>query len=134
MKTIVITLALFIAGCASIQSGNTAAKLAVQVAVMKVIEADDNRAEKAAEIVSAVDQAKVWLDMDGVTLTDLKAAALRRLHERNLAPSDMLLATALVDIVAAELDVRIGQGVLSPDKKVTVNTLLGWVTEAAGFY
>lgn len=134
MKALVITLALFLTGCASIQSGNVAAKLAVQVATMKVIESDDDRTAKAARIVSAVEQARVWLDVDGVTLADLKVAALRRLQERNLDPSDMLLASALVDIVAAELDVRIGQGALSPEQKVTVNTFLGWVAEAASFY
>lgn len=126
-----------LAACASTPNGSIAEKLAVQVATMKYVEREQDpatRAERAARVVAVVDQARVWLDTDGVTLADLQAAAIRRLQEKNLEPSDLLLATALVELVATELNTRIGEGVLNPEKKVTINTFLSWVEQAARFY
>src|SRR5690606_13156662 len=109
-------------------------KLIVQVATMKFIESGDDRASKAVRIVRAAAQARVWLDMDGVTIADLRAAMMARINGADLEPSDKLLAAALVDVVAAELDVRIGAGVISPEKRATVNAVLAWVEQAASFY
>ena len=119
-----------LSGCASLQ-GSATEKLVVQAATMKFIEANPGEADR---IEKAVTQARVWLDTDGVTIADLRSAMQARIDGSDLAPSDKLLATALADVVAAELDVRIGAGVISPEKKQTVNTVLGWVEQAAAFY
>ena len=101
---------------------------------MKVIEADADRAAKAARVIAAVSEARVLVDTDGVTLAEIQAAVMRRLVERGLEPSDLLLATALVDVVGLELQGRIGDGLLDPEKRVTVNTFLAWIEQAAHFY
>lgn len=121
-------------GCASFNTSGTSEKLIVQAATMKFIESSDDRASKAARIARAADQARVWLDTDGVTIADLQVAMLERIAAADLEPSDKLLASALVDVVVAELNVRIGQGVISPDNRATVNAVLSWVEQAAGFY
>jgi len=126
--------AVMFTGCASLTGTSASEKLIVQVATMKFIEAGDDRAEKAAKIVSAAAQARVWLDVEGVSLADLQAAMLARVNAADLEPSDKLLAAALVEVVAAELNVRIGEGVISPEKKATVNAVLAWVEQAASFY
>lgn len=119
-----------LSGCASF-SGSTTEKLIVQAATMKFIESDLKNADR---IEKAAAQARIWLDTDGVTIADLKQAMLDRVNASDLQSSDRLIASALVDVVAAELDVRIGAGVLDPEKKATVNTVLGWVEQAAAFY
>lgn len=129
-----IVMAVALTGCATLGSGSAAEKLVVQVATMKFIEAGDDRAAKAAKIVSAAAQARVWLDTDGVSLSDLQSAMLARVNAADLEPSDKLLAAALVDVIAAELNARIGEGVISPEKKATVNAVLAWVEQAASFY
>lgn len=129
-----IVMAVALTGCATLGSGSATEKLVVQVATMKFIEAGDDRAAKAARIVKAAAQARVWLDMDGVTIADLHAAMMARINGADLEPSDKLLAAALVDVVAAELDARIGDGIISPEKRATVNSVLAWVEQAAGFY
>lgn len=121
-------------GCASVNTQSATQKLVVQAATMKFIEASDDRAAKAKRIVDAADQAKIWLDMDGVSIADLQAAMSQRIAESDLEPSDKLLASALVEVIVADLDARIGAGVLSPESRATVNTVLGWVEQAAGFY
>jgi hypothetical protein len=131
MRLIVLAAALAaLSGCASFQ-GSTTEKLVVQAATMKFCEANTGNCDRIEKVAA---QARVWLDTDGVTIGDLRSAMLERVNSSDLLPSDKLLATALVDVVAAEIDVRIGAGVLDPEKKATVNTVLGWVEQAAAFY
>lgn len=136
MKHIILAAlaAVMFTGCASLTGTSASEKLIVQVATMKFIEAGDDRAEKAAKIVSAAAQARVWLDTDGVSIADLQSAMMARINTADLEPSDKLLAAALVEVVAAELNVRIGEGVIAPEKKATVNAVLAWVEQAASFY
>lgn len=133
-KILALSSLLVLTGCASLGTSDTSEKLIVQAATMKFIEASDDRAAKATRIARAADQARVWLDTDGVTVADLKVAMLERIAAADLEPSDKLLASALVEVVVAELSVRIGEGVISPEKRATVNAVLGWVEQAASFY
>ncbi|CAB4182537.1 hypothetical protein UFOVP1077_10 [uncultured Caudovirales phage] len=121
-------------GCATLQSNEPVAKLTIQVGVMKYVEAAPDRAVRAARVVDVVTQAKTLVDLNEVTLADVQAAVLVRLRASGLQPSDLILASALLDIVSNELNVKIGGGVLSADQKVTVNNVLGWVSQAASFY
>lgn len=134
MKSLIVSFVavLALSGCATLGTGSAGEKLVIQAATMKVIEADEDRTAKAAKIRAAVDQARVWLDMDGITLADLRSAMLARIG--GLEPSDRLLAAALIDAVAVELEARIGDGILDADKRVRVNAVLGWIAEAASFY
>lgn len=134
MRILAALALLTLAACASSPSRMAAERLVVQAATMKVIEADADRAAKAARVIAAVSEARVLVDTDGVTLAEIQAAVMRRLAERGLEPSDMLLATALVDVVGLELQGRIGDGLLDPEKRVTVNTFLAWIEQAAHFY
>lgn len=131
-------MAVALSGCASLGTSPAAEKLIVQAGVMKFIEAGSDapaeRAAKAARIVRAADQARIWLDTDGVTVADLHGAMIERIRSADLEPSDKLLASALVEVVVAELNARIGEGVISPEKRATVNSVLAWVEQAAGFY
>jgi len=132
MKTAIalFLMVLTLTGCESMPQQ----KLIVQVSAMKYIEDGEDRAGRAAAVIEEVQRAKVLIDFDGVTLDQIKGAVLDRLKERSLNPSDMLLAMAIVDMASAELDVKLGAGILSPEQKVTVNEVLGWVEQAASFY
>lgn len=140
MKRILIAavMAIALTGCASLGTSPASEKLVVQIGVMKFIEggsdAPQERAAKAARIVKAAAEARIWLDTDGVTIADLQSAMLTRIAAADLEPSDKLLASALVEVVVSELNVRIGEGVISADKRATVNAVLGWVEQAASFY
>lgn len=124
-------------GSLSLNTGSASTKLVVQVATMKYIEREDlpaERAARAAEITRGVDAVSVMLDMEGVTVADLKAKALERIAAADLEASDKLALTALVDMINVELDEEVGDGVISPDQRVTVNAVLSWVKQAASFY
>lgn len=137
MRNIIIAAvatSLILSGCATGGGSSASEKLIVQAATMKFIEASTDRSAKAARIARAADQARVWLDTDGVTIADLQAAMLERIAAADLEPSDKLLASALVEVVVTELNVRIGDGVISSEKRATVNAVLAWVEQAASFY
>lgn len=140
MKRIIIAavMAVALSACASLGTSPAGEKLIVQAGVMKFIEggsdAPQERASKAARIVKAAAQARIWLDMDGVSIADLQVAMLERIASADLEPSDKLLASALVEVVVTEINVRIGEGVISPEKRATVNAVLSWVEQAASFY
>jgi hypothetical protein len=137
MKTLFVALACFaLTGCASIplNTESVATKLVVQAATMKFIERGDAWPARAAAISAEVAQARVLVDFDGVTLADIQTAVIRRLQDQGLPPSDMVLAMAVVELASADLNTKIGEGVLSPEQRVTVNTVLSWVDQAASFY
>lgn len=135
LTSIVLPLALAagLVACQSIQTERTSARLAVTVATLKVIEADkDNQVERAAKVATIARDAQKLLDGDDVTLTALQTAVKTRLDAAELAPSDRLLADALVAMLADELRARLGDGLLNPEQRVTVSTVLDWVAVAAG--
>lgn len=125
-------------GCGStkINDGNNdlVEKLAVQVAVMKYIEGEADRAGAAERVISAVEDAVIFMDSDGVSIALLKERAMKRLLERGLSPSDYLIASAIIEAVDIELKDRVGDGILDAEKRVTVNLVLGWVAQAASVY
>lgn len=125
---------LTLSGCATIENAPATSKLVVQVATMKVIEAESDRHARAAKIIEIATEAKTWLDTDTVTVDLIKSKVLERLTGLNLQPSDRLLASVLVDAVASDLLSKVGVGLIPADKRITVNQVLGWVIEASKFY
>lgn len=121
-------------GCATLEEQEPAAKATIQFVVMNEIEQSSDRAAKAKSIAAIAGEATVMLDVESVTLPELKTKIMQRLAERDLEPSRMLAASFLVDAVGQEIQKRIGEGILSPEDKVTVNKVLSWVEEAASFY
>jgi len=122
-------------GCTFFQNVDQS-KLVVQIATMKVIEARGSAhyQERAANVIKIGTDAKTWLDTNGVTLGFLRAAVEARIAKLNLAPSDQLLAGVLVDAAIAELQKKVGDGVIDPQKLYYVNQVLDWAIQAARFY
>jgi hypothetical protein len=128
-------------GCSTFEKHIDTEKLIVQVATMKVIEVGDNaevRHLRAQKIISVAEDARTWLNTDGVNLGDLRAKITERLDKLDLAPSDRILATLLIDRVIIGLNDRLVNGVklpVPPEEFVyQVNTVLAWVVGAARLY
>lgn len=126
----------FLPGCASLSTGNSQqSKIVVQLGTMKAIEADkDHAGERALKVREIAKEAKTFLDGNDVSVSMLAGAVSARLAGIDLAPSDRVLAAALVDAVVSEIDVRVGEGLLSPDERMTVSQVLDWVIDATEFY
>lgn len=135
---VVSALLITLSGCSTIQEqidkNPDASKLAVQIATMKVIEANGNAHDRALTTRSIVSEAKVWVDTESVTVDILHDKVMERITTLNLAPSDKALASLLADTAVAELKKRIGDGLIPADKRVTINEVLSWVDDAAKYY
>ena len=139
-KLIAIILALSIGtgaftGCVTTGTGPTPAtqkaiaKLAVQYAVLKVA---NNNPEKAAKAAAIAVQVKALAGGQGANTVDLLIAIVRvEVGKLNLKAEDALLADALVDLVAQELEARLGSGVLTSEKLLIVGEVAGWIVDAA---
>lgn len=134
LAALCIVAAVFLSGCATLGQATNTSKLVVQVATMKVIEAQPDRAARAAKVLEITADAQKLIDMNGLTVGLLKTAVQDRLAAQNLEPSDRLLANLLVDAVVTDLAAKVGDGLIPPDQLVTVNQVLGWVADAAAFY
>lgn len=124
---------LFLAGCKTAPQ-ETTAHLAVSYATAKYVEkAGVNAPERAARVLAVVDAVEGVAGGESVTLDALKAYVLGKLPA-DLSPADRILAGALVDAAAAELQARVGAGALDPAALLKVRQVLGWIREGAAPY
>ncbi len=139
MKKLLIaaTAALAIAGLTACNaSQETATKIVIQAATMKLIEQKPvgaERAEKAAEVKRIADAIIEAAGSSEASVAALQSLAMGLLPA-DLPPSERITAMALIELAGAELNGRVGAGELDPSKLVKVRAVVGWVSQAAGFY
>lgn len=139
MKKIIVNFVASVLGCVSLaacKSDQTiAAHLAVSYATAKYIEKDGptNYVQRATRVRAVVDLVASAAAGESVTVDQLKAYVVSKLPP-DLSPADKLLATQLISIASEELQLRVGAGVIPPDKLVKVKQVLEWVTEATLAY
>lgn len=125
---------LMLAGCATDQftRHETTAKLVTQYAVLKYAERlpEEQKTERVARIRAIATDVKALASGD-TTLQALHEVVNQQLDKAGLSPADRLLANGLVDVIVAELQARIGDGLLSPEQRVQVQSILQWVIDAA---
>ena len=132
-KIILCLLILTLSACSTVNFQSPAHKLAIQYAVGKFIEAGD-ASKRAAAIISEVTNAQTLIDLQQVPIADVKLAVLRRVADRGLSVADTMLASALIDIVEAQITADISKGIISKDETIRVNAFLDIVKQAAGIY
>lgn len=134
-----VCVAVMLAGCASSpsQAQATTARIAVSYATAKYIEkagSPASQAARAGRVVAVVGQIENLASGDtSVTVSALRAFVAQRLPV-DLSPADRVLAGALIDVAAAELEARIGAGDLQSEALLKVREVLKWVREGAAPY
>jgi hypothetical protein len=141
-------------GCATLanptpSTQQVAAKIAVQYATGSFIQAGKSEAAqvaRATEVTKVANALKGATGDESATIATLRGLALRKIADAGLSPPDRILANSLVDLAVTELTTRVKRtvvaddgtevtvGVLSPQARVAVHTLLDWVLEAASLY
>jgi hypothetical protein len=125
--------AVFLSGCKTAPQ-ETTAHLAVSYATAKYVEkAGANAPARASRVLAVVDAVEGVAGGESVTIDALKAYVLAKLPA-DLSPADRILAGALVDAAAAELQARVGAGSLDPAALLKVKQVLGWIREGAAPY
>lgn len=125
-------------GCATLgsHSQQTAEQLVVEYSTLKVIDTGKTTADRQAiadRITKIVTTAMTDVANPSATIATVTALVNVQILNLHLPVQEQPLADALVGELAAELADKIGTGVLSPAQVVTVNTVLGWVKQAASY-
>ncbi len=125
-----------LSGCQTITDPKNSViiELTTQVAVGKFIESKSDRVGTAKHIVDIATQVKAIADSDSTTIGALQQLANARIAQLNLEPSDTLLATALVDMLVAGLQDKVGNGLLNDADKLILGKILSTVIAAASVY
>lgn len=129
-----VAVVLGLTACASAPNGQRAERIVVQAATMRIIETAAQPAVKAQRVTEAVKMARTLLRDEYVTVGLLRSALLKRVKDHDLPMSEKLAALEVISALSAEVEKRVGSGVLSPYSIVSVNTVLDWVSDAAVFY
>lgn len=136
MAVALIGLAVALApGCAILEGEGSAGeefavRSAIQLATVKVIDGDPERAERVQKIAG---EARALVSDDHeAALERIEAEVRDEIQWNRLSPTEEQVASDLIELVRAELEARIGEGVLQPDDRVAVRTVLDWIIEAAG--
>ena len=131
MKNILLALLIVFvfAGCQTL-SNVSSNDLVVQYATMKVIEESDEIT--SADVRETVEKARSVLEADvTVAIDDFKAQVAEQIGWSELAPSDKLLITAIVDEVQVSLEKQYEVDVLSDEVVIRIEQFLDMVEQAA---
>jgi len=131
MKNILLALLIVFvfAGCQTL-SNVSSNDLVVQYATMKVIEESDEIT--SADVRETVEKARSVLEADvTVAIDDFKAQVAEQIGWSELAPSDKLLITAIVDEVQVSLEKQYEVDVLSDEVVIEIERFLDLVEQAA---
>ena len=132
MKLLFAAALSLLVGCASIEENPATAKLAVQIATLKVIERAEDQDHRRQRIVELAEEALALAESEAVLVSAVEAAVREAVQWGNLPPSDRLLADYLITLVATELNERVGDGNwLTGKRLVAARQVLAWVVEAA---
>lgn len=128
---------LLISGCAALRVVDTDqqnARSVVDIVTLAAIEQATDRQVTARKIIQAAEDARTWIDFDGVTIEDLVVKARARLAVSDLELSSKAALTLLITRLESSITEKVGAGLLDPDAKVTVNRLLDWIVVSAQAY
>lgn len=130
-----VLLVLAVSGCAALDRHSAAVSLIVSQATARYIERypADKRAEVAARVTRIANDIEAVAAKEPVTVDQLAQLAAS-LIPANLEPSDRALALGVIQVAAQELQLKIGENVLTADQTVTVREVVQAVRLAASAY
>lgn len=123
-----------VSGCATTPEGDDRERFAVEAGIVLILENSSRPAERAAEIVEAVDKLQNMLTHEQTTVGELRSALLKRVNERNLSPGEKVLALQVVARIAEQFERRVGSGILSPHSVISIDRALGYAENMAALY
>lgn len=131
MKTILaaILMAFVLVGCQTL-SNVSSNDLVVQYSTMKVIEESEEISSQ--DVLDTVAKAREVLDADtSVSIDNFKLKVAEQIGWADLAPSDKLLISAIVDEVQVSLEKQYEVDVLSDEVVIRLEQFLDMVEQAA---
>ena len=139
IKTVLLSLAigLSVVACGvldAVQDNQAGARAIVEIATLAAIEQSSDRAATARRVIQAAEDARTWLDFDGVTLDELAFKARERIASSSLELSSKASLNLLVGMLEDEISARVADRTLDYEATVTVNCMLDWIITSAQAY
>lgn len=134
-SVIAMLLAVALASCAvldEVEQNPMTARLVTDQLTLRFIAADDEPVARAERVRNAVARLQARVDSDAVfTLEEFQAFALDEIGVDGMSPADQQLVMYGVALARQSIADLIGEGVVEPDERYTLNTLLQWIDQAA---
>lgn len=133
MKTIalilIISASALLGGCVTTNTQTSAAKLAVQIATVKVL---DNNPDYVGRTLAIAGEVRRIAGAEKFDTVDLLIAYVRsRIDWDRMTAADVLLINELLRMVGEELKARVGPGRLTSEKILVVADVALWIEQAA---
>ncbi len=132
----VFVMMIALSACSSVgkfvEESPAAAQLTFQYATAKIVDAQQDRAEK---VLSAVSDARQYVSGDAsVTVEFLYDQAVDRINWDRLDAADQILVKAILQNASERLQREIGAGILDESQELRLLTVLDWIEDAARGY
>jgi hypothetical protein len=132
MKAIVAMMAfLLLAGCAvleTVEKSPMVAQITVQQATLRVIDED---VEKAVRVLEITRDVREMMSVDSVTLAVLDDFIRVQIRWEKLSLADEQLLRMLLTEMQDRLAEKFGQGLLTPEDKVSISKVIDWIEDSA---
>lgn len=125
----VLCASLFVPACSTISDRPILAQLAVQYAVVKVLDNNPDFAPRVVEIATFVEENAGA--SQATTVLVLEQLVRAQINWDRLDAADRILVDALIAAVREELVARLGDGPLTGDNVLVVKQVAGWIKTAA---
>jgi len=130
-----LLLAFSLTGCAMLDGNSLTASTAVQIGTIRLIQAADEPAERAEDIIVIVDLVNEQIDGDAITTVASASDAIRGFVDFDqLGPYEQILLDSLITAVQARLLEEIGSGRLDEQSVIRLKNFLGYARQAALVY
>ena len=130
-----VLLCLSLAGCAAVQYGQSnpeTARLVTNQITARFIQGADNPAERASAVRYVVQTLRSEVDSNAeATLGSLEARAREEIDWSTMSVADQQIIEFALLKARQSLSRLIGDGLLDPNEKAPVGTLLDWIDDAA---
>lgn len=132
-------LAFALAGCSILSKpeNQPVARLAIQYAVLKVVEGAGDPAHQQARAerikLIALDVQSLVKSDEQSTVPALDTLIRSKVPWDKLSPADTLLASNLIAVIEQELQNRVGTGTLTPEQMLVISDVIQWVIDATAF-
>ena len=134
-SAIAMMVLLAMAACSTleqIESSPMASQLITNQITLRFIAGSDDPVERAARVREVVEKVRGQVSSDkSFTLADLDEAVRAEIDWQALSPADQELLNFGLTKASAAIAELIGEGVIGPDDRGTVATLLTWIDQAA---
>ena len=130
-RLLIIAVFAMLAACAGHPQQDNAARLGTKVAVAHFIQRAEVPAERAQRVAAIAREALARVGDSQTSVELIEQAVRQQIPWQRLSLVDQQLADELVVAIRMELQARVGNGLLAPDQKIAVATVLGWVLETA---